>query len=113
MASHERDGGKEQFWRDVLERQAASGLSVRKFCERERLNESNFYAWRRTIAERDQAVASKQQAAILPMVLTDQPQRSAAITIDLHEGISLRLPEPTSAERLAEVVHALELRNQR
>ena len=61
-------------------------------CERERLTESNFYAWRRTIAERDEAVIPKQQAAFLPMVLADGPQRSAAITIELHEGLLRRRP---------------------
>jgi hypothetical protein len=46
MAKHQRDGGKEQLWRDLLERQAISGLSIRKCCQRRRLTESNFYAWR-------------------------------------------------------------------
>jgi len=53
MANHERDAAKERFWRDVLKRQAKSGLSVRAFCQRERLTESAFYAWRRTVAERN------------------------------------------------------------
>ncbi len=53
MANKRRDAGKERFWRDVLKRHAASGLSVRAFCEREKLTESAFYAWRRTLAERN------------------------------------------------------------
>ena len=40
MANKRRDAGKERFWRDVLKRHAASGLSVRAFCEREKLTES-------------------------------------------------------------------------
>ena len=44
MANKRRDAGKERFWREVLKRQAASGLSVRAFCRRESLTESAFYA---------------------------------------------------------------------
>lgn len=53
MANRNRDAGRERFWRSTLTRQAASGLSVRAFCRQEELAESAFYAWRRTIAQRD------------------------------------------------------------
>jgi hypothetical protein len=53
MANHERDAKREAFWRGVFQRSAASGLTIRAFCEREQLTESAFFAWRRTIAERD------------------------------------------------------------
>ena len=69
MANRSRDAGREGFWRATLKRQAASGLSVRAFCRQHNLAESNFYAWRRTIAERDQehrtiAPRDQQQDAI-------------------------------------------------
>jgi transposase-like protein len=53
MASKHRDPAKEALWRDMFKRFAASGLSVREFCKRENVTESAFYAWRRTIGERD------------------------------------------------------------
>ena len=53
MPNTMRDAAKERFWRGALMRFAASRLSVRAFCRRESLAESAFYAWRRTIAERD------------------------------------------------------------
>ena len=52
MASRQRDAVKNRFWREVLARQASSGLSGRAFCRQEQLAESAFYAWRRTIALR-------------------------------------------------------------
>lgn len=55
MARSERDPQREQYWRDTLARFGTSGLSVREFCRREKLGEPLFYAWRRTIAERDRA----------------------------------------------------------
>ena len=48
-----RNGEKERLWRDVLTRQAKAELTVREFCRREGLQESSFYFWKRTIAERD------------------------------------------------------------
>src|ERR1700724_2743219 len=53
MAESWRDPGRERFWREVVARCRASGLSIRAFCRREKLGEPLFYAWRRTIAERD------------------------------------------------------------
>jgi len=71
MANVQRDSEKERRWREVLGRQAASGLSVREFCKRERLTESQFYAWRRTIAERD----GESGPSFVPVVVSDQPSR--------------------------------------
>lgn len=38
-----------EFWRLVIESQAASGLSVSRFCENEGLNPSSFYQWRKKL----------------------------------------------------------------
>ena len=48
-----RDPVKERFWRDSLQRQVASGLSVREFCARHSLAETAFYAWRAEIRRRN------------------------------------------------------------
>lgn len=53
MANKQRDPRREARWRQILAKQAASGLSVREFCRRQKLTEASFYFWRRTIAERD------------------------------------------------------------
>ncbi|MEQ9379639.1 MAG: hypothetical protein RJP95_02160 [Pirellulales bacterium] len=64
MAKQQRDPAKEAYWRKVLGRFTASGLSVREFCKREQLTESAFYAWRRTIGEREEVGGS--QPAFVP-----------------------------------------------
>jgi hypothetical protein len=43
---------KELRWRNILNRQANSGLSVRRFCAQENVSEASFYAWRRKLRER-------------------------------------------------------------
>ena len=78
MAKLQRDAEKERRWREVLSRQASSGLSVREFCKRERLTESQFYAWRRTIAERD----GESSPSFVPVVVNDQPKGDASIVIE-------------------------------
>lgn len=114
MANQQRDAGKEAFWRDVVQRQAASGVSVRAFCRQEQLVESAFYAWRRTIAQRDgqasQAKVLKPTSAptFIPAVVTDLPAREASIELELAAGRMLRLPASISVERLAQLIEALE-----
>jgi hypothetical protein len=39
-------------WREILKRQAGSGLSVREFCATEGVSQPSFYAWRRKFRER-------------------------------------------------------------
>jgi hypothetical protein len=51
-----RDCKKEGFWRRMLQRWRQSGLSVRDFCARHALAQPNFYAWRRTLVQRDAEV---------------------------------------------------------
>ena len=111
MAIPQRDPGREQYWREVVSRQAASGLNVREFCRRQQLAETSFYAWRRTIGQRDDEVKSPEPAPqFVPAVVTDTPPRETSIVLELGSGRALKLPESISAERLAQLVHALEVR---
>jgi hypothetical protein len=61
-----RDHQKERFWRTMLQRWRLSGLSVREFCARHQLTQPSFYAWRRTLAQRDSDVQ------FVPVRLADQ-----------------------------------------
>lgn len=116
MAKHFRDPKREAFWREALKRHAASGMSVRAFCQREKLTESTFFAWRRTIAERDAEVKRPKrlkQPAFLPVVIDEEQGPDGSIMIELAGGRVLRLPESIATERLVELVHALETRGSR
>jgi len=52
------DPDKEIFWRETLLAFGAADQTVRQFCKARGLTEPCFYAWRRTIAERDQKASS-------------------------------------------------------
>ena len=110
-----RSGEREAFWRAELARQAASGLSVRRFCQERGLSEPSFYAWRRTLQERDQAAVP----AFLPVVVAPQASASPTservafpsrerITIELRGGRVVHLPESMATERIVALLRGLE-----
>jgi hypothetical protein len=107
MANTSRDSGREAFWRQSLVKFRKSGLSVREFCRREKLHESAFYFWRRTIKQRGVKPSRRKPPAFLPLVLGDV-HATAGITLELRGGRSLRLSESFPVERLAALVLALE-----
>jgi transposase len=111
MANRRRDSAKEAYWREVLARQAASGLSVRAFCrqEQEPVRESAFYAWRRTLLRREGAA----EPTFVPVVVADAPHGATSIIMELAGGRVLRIPATMPVERLCELVHALEARGAR
>jgi hypothetical protein len=108
MEQRRPDPSKEAFWRGVLKRFAARGLSARAFCKRERLTESAFYAWRRTIGERNGAANSG--SAFVSAVMAAQPRSESSIAIEFAGGCVLRLAGPSAIEQLADLVIALQSR---
>ncbi len=117
MANTMRDAGREAFWRRTLAGQEKSGLTVREFCRHEKLRESAFYFWRRTIRERGpqhsgrtRRVAQRphrKPPAFVPLVFGNVPA-TTGITLELRGGRSLRLGESFPVDRLASLVLALE-----
>jgi hypothetical protein len=60
-----RDPQKERFWRQMLKRWHASGLTVQTFCRQCQLSQASFYAWRRTLATRDAETVHFAQVQVL------------------------------------------------
>ena len=93
MANARRDAAKERRWREALERFRASGQSVREFCRRERLAESAFYAWRRTIGARDVAGGARRKApTFVPAVVTSEQLSPESLLLRIP--LSIRHPTP-------------------
>jgi transposase len=117
MANRTRDPGREAFWQRTLTAFGNSGLSVRAFCRREKLAETAFYFWRRTIQQRGLMQpnskqpcpkrCTRKQPAFVPLVLSNVPV-AADITLELRGGRSLRLSESFPVERLAGLIRFLE-----
>ena len=108
MATSQRDMAKEAYWREVLKQFSASGLSVREFCKREQITESAFYAWRRTIGERNDARTSG--PAFVPAVVTKEAASESTIAIELAGGCVLRFSGANATEQLADLIMAMQSR---
>lgn len=110
MARHQRDPAKEASWRGVFKRFASSGVSVREFCRREQLTESAFYAWRRTISERDDIRSPG--PVFVPAIVTPSPSEPS-LALEFPGGCVLRFAGPRAAEHLADLILALQTRSAR
>ncbi len=111
MAHIRLDPHQEAAWRDAIRRQAQSGLSVREFCRRHRLNEPSFYEWRRTYQKRDQRRLEPTPAFVPLVVTAERPARSDAepgMVLELRGGRCLRLPGSMPVDRIVELLRALE-----
>jgi transposase-like protein len=78
MARGERNPAKERRWRELVERQVASGLSVRTFCRQAGIGEASFYYWRRAIQP---AEAPTPAPAFVPAVVRAAEPREAPILV--------------------------------
>jgi hypothetical protein len=93
-----RDAVKERYWRQLIRRQAASGLGRRGFCEREGVPEYQFHWWRRTLRERDRHRARDAQRTRTRCPVADPGSKEA-------ESPFLAVHLPLSLGTAIEVVH--------
>jgi hypothetical protein len=118
-----RSQAKERSWRQLVERQRRSNLTVRGFCAQAGISEPSFYAWRSELARRDsdagQPVPSESQTArptapstprFLPVTITEY-QRAAAshVEVVMPSGLLVRVPAQDTAA-LRTVLEVLEQR---
>jgi len=115
----ERDRGKESFWRRVLRQFQYSGQGVRAFCEAHGLSEQSFYAWRRTIRERDRQhtpgsrreprpasspVTGHGRPAFVPVTIAAS---ATPLEVVLRDGRVVRVPAPFDAATLRQLLAVL------
>jgi transposase-like protein len=88
-----RDPSKEQFWRRMVRLWQQSGLSVRAFCDDHGLSQASFYAWRRTLQQRDQQAPAFLPVRVLPDETppTPAPSRVCGLELVLAHGRVLRI----------------------
>jgi len=108
--THQHRPSKEHFWRTMVRQWRSSGLSVRVFCEQRRLSEPSFYAWRRSLAERDAAATR-----FVPVEVTSEPATQAspdgapgALELILSAGWRLQIGPGFDAPTLRRLLAVLE-----
>jgi len=111
MARRQRriNEAKHEHWRRLLQQWQASGLGVRAFCDRRKILESQFWWWKRRLAERVETAPVKTGPDFVPVTIVEPPSpTSAAIDIRLNSGHRLRVRSGCDRRLLAEVVALLE-----
>lgn len=106
-----RDPNLERAWRQRLERQSQSHLSISAFCARESVSSSSFHAWKRRLAAR-LSPARPVSPLFVPLHLDTLPHEDGrsprhGIELELPHQVRLRFDSPPEPEWLGRVVAAL------
>jgi len=125
---------REQVWRERIEWQQRSGLTVAECCKSERVSEASFYRWKKLLTDHQSAVAderprsprrtavqasgSKERVAqFVPIAVRDSstspgPRQSIAsnhgnsMRIELPNGVIIHVAGDLDGQRLGDVVIA-------
>ena len=92
-----------QRWREVLERQRASGLSGLAFCRREGLSPKLFYMWRRRLAK--EAKAAEAPPLFVPVGVGGLA--APPVEVVFGETARVRIPSGCEAGTIREVLAVL------
>ena len=121
VISRKGDAEKAGYWQRTISEAARSGMSIREFCRRRRLRESQFYWWQRKLKARSlrsvqagleartvrRPGASGNQASFA-LVSEEAGATDAGIELVLGDGRRLRIRQGVDEETLRSVLAALE-----
>jgi hypothetical protein len=100
--------GREQFWREPIRAQRASGQRVREFCQAAGLSVPSFYWWRREVRIRDARRRGANRPQFVPVRMTPRPARDSSVEVVLASGCLVHVGSGFDADHLRAVVAALE-----
>jgi transposase-like protein len=105
-----RDPQKERFWRQAIRRWLKSGLSAQAFCLENGLSPASFYAWQRTLAQRDAQAIPFAQVHVLADEASNSltPAVGAAFELVLANRRVLRIGTHFDAATLRRLLPLLE-----
>ena len=100
-----------ELWRERIEAQRASGMSIRAWCRDNDVHEHGFYWWRTRLGLSPAGVR-RRRSVTRPMkfaeVVVTPPVISEPIRLRLSRDRELILPVAMSAADVAALVHAIE-----
>jgi hypothetical protein len=113
---------KESLWREIMERQMASGVSVRSFCAAEGISEPSFYFWRRKLRPRERervrtprkSTRPEQASGSAPMFIPfNLLETTAGLEIVHPLGYRIQVTGDVNPVALRHVLEALDQRGAR
>lgn len=93
-------------WVERLDRFAAGDLTVAGFCAAEGVSESNFYLWRRRLAQSSTPAAISPR--VVPLRVTPAPAPATPIELALPSGTVVRFPADARPELIVAILRGLE-----
>jgi transposase-like protein len=113
MTGRQRDIEKERYWQQTIREAARSGFSIREFCRRHHIKESQFYWWQRRLNEhqRPRGVphgGDNGKEASFALVSNDPGAADAGIELVLQDGRRLRISRGVDEQTLRAVLAAVE-----
>ncbi len=112
MSGKKQDMEKARFWQIAIREAAQSGVSVREFCRRRKLHESQFYWWQRRMSLARRPKKGRKQRGIGPAsfaLVSDEPGATdAGIELVLTDGRRLRIARGVDEATLRAVLAAVE-----
>jgi transposase len=103
------DAAATRRWVERLERFAAGDQTVAAFCTAERVSQSNFYLWRRRLAQHALPAAVR-APTVVPIHITPSSSPVTPIEVALPSGTVVRFPADARPELLVAVLRGLEER---
>ena len=97
---------REQFWRDLIERQRHSGQSIREFCDDEGVSQPSFFLWRKRL--RSENARPKSRFLPVQIDLADSVTSPGRIEILLAGGQRIRVGPGFDEQTLRDVLAVLE-----
>ncbi|MCL2329758.1 MAG: hypothetical protein FWC56_00475 [Phycisphaerae bacterium] len=100
-------GDRRRYWQELIQRQQASGQSIESFCDKEKLGQSSFYAWKRRlrkVGKISKAARTPARKELVPVQivndrpncivnnrLDDRPVSTANLEVQWPDGVLLRV----------------------
>jgi hypothetical protein len=88
-----RSGDRERYWREVIERQEASGQSIVGFCAQEKVALASFHAWKRRLRQAGRATGRKtSEQGLVPVQIVGDPETGIGkLEVQWPGGVVLRV----------------------
>ena len=99
---------RQQYWREVIERQRASGQSIVGFCSKEGLAPASFHAWKRRLRRSRRGIERESaNQALVPVQIVNDPKADVGrLEVQWPGGVVLRV-QGCDAQTIGAVVAAL------
>ena len=103
-----RSADRQRYWREVIERQQASGQNIVGFCSKEGLCPASFHAWKRRLRRPKHGTGRRSaKQALVPVQIVSGPTDDAGrLEVQWPGGVVLRI-QGCDTQTISAVVAAL------